>query len=154
AVLLGLGGYVAFPGGLVAALLGRPLVIHEQNSVAGLTNRVLARFARRRLVAFPGALRGAEYCGNPVRAALVALAPPEDRMRGREGPLRLLVVGGSLGAKALNDALPAALAMMPAQHRPLVVHQSGKAHIAALDAAYASVGVDADVRDFIDDMAR
>src|SRR5690606_3776274 len=129
AVVLGLGGYVAFPGGLVAALTGRPLVIHEQNSVAGLTNRVLARFARRVLVAFPEALPGAQWCGNPVRTAVAGLPPPDERMRGREGPLRLLVVGGSLGAKALNDAVPAALALMPSQRRPMVVHQSGKAHL-------------------------
>lgn len=153
AVVLGLGGYVAFPGGLVAALTGRPLVIHEQNSIAGLTNRVLARFARRVLVAFPGALPGAQWCGNPVRASVAGLPPPEERMRGREGPLRLLVVGGSLGAKALNDAVPAALALIPPQHRPVVVHQSGKAHLAALRAAYEKAGVEADVRDFIDDMA-
>lgn len=153
AVVLGLGGYVAFPGGLVAAMLGRPLVIHEQNSVAGLTNRVLARFARRTLVAFPGALPDAQWCGNPVRTTVAGLAPPEQRMRGREGPLRLLVVGGSLGAKALNDALPAALAMMPAPRRPQVVHQSGRAHVAALREAYVAAGVDADVRAFIDDMA-
>ena len=153
AVVLGLGGYVAFPGGLVAALLGRPLVIHEQNSIAGLTNRVLARFARRRLVAFPGALPGAQWCGNPVRAAVAGLPLPGERMRGREGPLRLLVVGGSLGAKALNEALPAALALMPASRRPQVVHQSGRAHVDALREAYAAAGVDADVRAFIDDMA-
>lgn len=153
AVVLGLGGYVAFPGGVMAALMGRPLVIHEQNSVAGLTNRVLARFARRVLVAFPEALPGAQWCGNPVRASVAGLPSPEDRMRGREGPLRLLVVGGSLGAKALNDAVPAALALVPAQRRPLVVHQSGKAHVDALRDAYAKAGVEADVRAFIDDMA-
>jgi UDP-N-acetylglucosamine--N-acetylmuramyl-(pentapeptide) pyrophosphoryl-undecaprenol N-acetylglucosamine transferase len=153
AVVLGLGGYVAFPGGLMAAMTGRPLVIHEQNSIAGLTNRVLARFARRSLVAFPGALPDAQCCGNPVRAAVAGLAPPEERMHGREGPLRLLVVGGSLGAKALNDALPAALAMIPPERRPRVVHQSGKGHVEALRAAYAAAGVDADVRAFIDDMA-
>lgn len=153
AVVLGLGGYVAFPGGLVAALTGRPLVIHEQNSVAGLTNRVLARFARRVLVAFPEALPGAQWCGNPVRTAVAGLPPPDERIRGREGPLRLLVVGGSLGAKALNDAVPAALALMPSQRRPMVVHQSGKAHLDALRDAYAKAGVEADVRAFIDDMA-
>jgi UDP-N-acetylglucosamine--N-acetylmuramyl-(pentapeptide) pyrophosphoryl-undecaprenol N-acetylglucosamine transferase len=153
AVVLGLGGYVAFPGGVMAALTGRPLVIHEQNSIAGLTNRVLARFARRVLVAFPGALAGAQWCGNPVRASVAGLPPPEERMRGREGPLRLLVVGGSLGAKALNDAVPAALAQIPPQRRPLVVHQSGKAHIDALRATYEAAGVEADVRAFIDDMA-
>jgi len=153
AVVLGLGGYVAFPGGLVAAMLGRPLVIHEQNSIAGLTNRVLARFACRTLVAFPGALPDAQWCGNPVRAAVAGLAPPDERMRGREGPLRLLVVGGSLGAKALNEALPAALSLIPAQRRPGVVHQAGRAHVDALRATYASAGVDADVRAFIDDMA-
>lgn len=153
AVVLGLGGYVAFPGGLMAVLLGRPLVVHEQNSVAGLTNRVLARVARRVLVAFPDALPGAQWCGNPVRAEVVALPAPDQRLAGRTGPLRILVVGGSLGAQALNDALPAALALIAPERRPSVVHQSGRGRNQALSAAYAAAGVEAQVREFIDDMA-
>jgi len=97
-VVLGMGGYVAFPGGMMASLLARPLAIHEQNAVAGLTNRVLAGVADRAFVAFPGALKNAEWTGNPVRAEIEAIAPPAERFAARTGPLRLLVVGGSLGA--------------------------------------------------------
>jgi UDP-N-acetylglucosamine--N-acetylmuramyl-(pentapeptide) pyrophosphoryl-undecaprenol N-acetylglucosamine transferase len=153
AVVLGMGGYVAFPAGMMAALTGTPLVVHEQNSIAGLTNRVLARVADRVLVAFPDALAGAAWSGNPVRDDVAALAPPASRYAGRTGPLRLLVVGGSLGAQALNDVVPRALAAMPAEHRPRVVHQSGRRHLAALQAAYRDAGVDADAVEFIDDMA-
>src|SRR3954465_11718899 len=105
-VVLGLGGYVAFPGGMMASLLGKPLALHEQNAIAGLANRVLAGVADKAMVAFPEALKGAEWTGNPVRAAIASIAPPEERLRGRQGPLRLLVVGGSLGAQALNEAVP------------------------------------------------
>ena len=110
-VVLGMGGYIAFPGGMMAALAGIPLVLHEQNAVAGLTNKVLARVADRVLVAFPDALAGGTWTGNPVRAELAQVAPPDERFVGREGPLRLLVVGGSLGARALNEAVPRALAL-------------------------------------------
>jgi UDP-N-acetylglucosamine--N-acetylmuramyl-(pentapeptide) pyrophosphoryl-undecaprenol N-acetylglucosamine transferase len=153
AVVLGMGGYVAFPGGMMAALLGRPLVVHEQNSVAGLTNRVLARVADRVLVAFPEALPNAQWSGNPVRGDVAALAAPEARYAARSGPLRLLVVGGSLGAQALNEAVPQALAVLPAAQRPSVVHQSGRRHLEALQAAYAAAGVEARAVEFIDDMA-
>lgn len=153
AVVLGLGGYVAFPGGIVAALTGRPLVIHEQNALAGLTNRVLARLARRVLTGFPEALPEAQWCGNPVRLAIATLPPPAERMHGRSGVLRLLVVGGSLGALALNEAVPAALSLIPVERRPRVVHQSGRKHVAALREGYARAGVEGDVRAFIDDMA-
>jgi len=153
AVVLGLGGYIAFPGGMMAALLGVPLVLHEQNSVAGLANRVLSHVADRVLVAFPDALPAAEWVGNPVRSDIAALAPPAARFAGREGPLQLLVVGGSLGAQALNQAVPQALAAMPAAQRPAVTHQSGKAHRAALEQAYRAAGVEGTVVDFIDDMA-
>ncbi|HXZ55063.1 MAG TPA: undecaprenyldiphospho-muramoylpentapeptide beta-N-acetylglucosaminyltransferase [Burkholderiales bacterium] len=152
-VILGMGGYMSFPGGMMAALLGRPLVIHEQNSVAGLANRVLARVADRVLCAFPGALRGATQAGNPVRPEIAAIAPPEARYSKRSGPLRLLVVGGSLGAKALNETVPRALALIPAATRPIVTHQSGTQHLASLKVAYAAAGVQADARAFIDDMA-
>ncbi len=153
AVVLGLGGYVSFPGGLMARLTGRPLVLHEQNSVAGLANRVLARLASRVLVAFPGALPGGQWTGNPVRAEILSIAPPDQRFADRTGPLRVLVVGGSLGAQALNERLPAALALIDAAARPLVVHQSGRGHRASLATCYIAAGVQADVREFIDDMA-
>jgi UDP-N-acetylglucosamine--N-acetylmuramyl-(pentapeptide) pyrophosphoryl-undecaprenol N-acetylglucosamine transferase len=128
-------------------------VVHEQNSVAGLTNRVLARVADRVLVAFPDAIPGAAWSGNPGRGDVAALPPPASRYAGRSGPLRLLVVGGSLGAQALNDVVPKALAALPAARRPRVVHQSGRKHLAALQAAYRDAGVEADAVEFIDDMA-
>jgi len=154
AVVLGMGGYIAFPGGMMAALLGRPLVIHEQNSIAGLANRVLAGVADRILTAFPGALPRAQLVGNPVRGDIARVAPPAQRFAGRSGPLRLLVVGGSLGAVALNDLVPQALALLPADSRPAVTHQSGAKHLDRLRASYATAGVDASVVAFIDDMAQ
>jgi UDP-N-acetylglucosamine--N-acetylmuramyl-(pentapeptide) pyrophosphoryl-undecaprenol N-acetylglucosamine transferase len=151
-VVLGLGGYMSFPGGMMAALLGRPLVIHEQNSVPGLANRVLAGVADRVLCAFPGALKRATHTGNPVRSEIAAIAAPEARYGGRSGPLRILVLGGSLGAKALNDVVPRALALLPAAARPIVTHQSGAQHAGALKQAYASARVQASTPAFIDDM--
>jgi UDP-N-acetylglucosamine--N-acetylmuramyl-(pentapeptide) pyrophosphoryl-undecaprenol N-acetylglucosamine transferase len=153
-VVLGMGGYVSFPGGMMAALLGRPLVIHEQNSVAGLANRVLARVADRVLCTFPGTLPQAVVTGNPVRPEIGALDPPERRYAERSGPLRLLVVGGSLGAKALNDAVPLAIARLSLDRRPKIKHQAGAQHIEALRSAYAAAGVDAEAVGFIDDMAK
>ena len=152
-VVLGMGGYVAFPGGMMAVLLGAPLVVHEQNSIAGLANRVLARVADRVLVAFPDALPGAQWTGNPVRADVAGLAEPSSRYAARSGPLQVLVVGGSLGAQALNDAVPRALALLPPERRPQVVHQSGAKHLDALRRAYADAGVDGRTVAFIDDMA-
>jgi UDP-N-acetylglucosamine--N-acetylmuramyl-(pentapeptide) pyrophosphoryl-undecaprenol N-acetylglucosamine transferase len=151
-VVLGLGGYVAFPGGMMASLLGKPLALHEQNAVAGLANKVLAGVSDKVMVAFPDALRKAEWTGNPVRSAIASIAPPEERVRGRQGPLRLLVVGGSLGAQALNDAVPRAVALL--SERPLVVHQAGEKHLEALRANYAAAGVQGELVAFIDDMAR
>lgn len=153
-VVLGMGGYVAFPGGMMAVLLGRPLAIHEQNSIAGLANRVLAGVADRVLVAFPGALPRSQLSGNPVREAIARIAPPAQRFAGRAGPLRVLVVGGSLGAAALNERVPPAIALVPTGERPHVVHQSGAKHLDALRAGYAAAGVAADLRAFIDDMAQ
>lgn len=162
-VVLGMGGYTAFPGGMMASLMNKPLVIHEQNSVGGLTNRVLACLADRVLVAFPQAFTQkrdrpipcrtvkTEWVGNPVRGDIMATAG--DARAHRSGPLRLLVVGGSLGAQALNDTVPRALALLPAEQRPQVVHQSGRQHLDTLRANYAAAGVDADVRDYIEDMA-
>ncbi len=153
-VAVGFGGYTGFPGGVMARLCLKPLVIHEQNSVAGLTNRLLSRVASRTLFAFPGAFAGKEgLVGNPVRAEIAAVAPPAARFAGRSGPLRVLVVGGSLGAKVFNDTVPAALARLPQDVRPRVVHQAGVKQIDALRDNYAREGVTADCRAFIDDMA-
>lgn len=151
-VVLGMGGYVAFPGGMMASLLARPLAVHEQNAIAGLTNRVLAAVADKAMTAFPEALTGAEWTGNPVRREIAALPAPEARFAGRQGPLKLLVVGGSLGAKALNDCVPQALARL--EPRPSVVHQSGEKQLAALRASYRAAGVEGELVPFIDDMAR
>jgi UDP-N-acetylglucosamine--N-acetylmuramyl-(pentapeptide) pyrophosphoryl-undecaprenol N-acetylglucosamine transferase len=156
-VVLGMGGYIAFPGGMMASLLRRPLVVHEQNSVPGLANRVLSRIADRVLCAFPDALGASvrsEWTGNPVREQIASIVAPAERFAGRSGPLRLLVIGGSLGAQALNACLPKALALLPADRRPIVVHQSGRDHIDALRAAYAAAGVEATPLPFIDDMAQ
>jgi UDP-N-acetylglucosamine--N-acetylmuramyl-(pentapeptide) pyrophosphoryl-undecaprenol N-acetylglucosamine transferase len=153
AAVLGMGGFVTGPGGLVAWLLRRPLLIHEQNSVAGLTNRWLAPLARQVLVAFPGALPRGLHTGNPVRADIAALPAPETRLAGRAGAPRLLVLGGSLGAQALNETLPRAIARLPRALRPEVWHQTGTRHLDAGRAAYATAGVPARVEAFVDDMA-
>ena len=152
-VVLGMGGYVAFPGGMMASLLARPLAVHEQNAVAGLTNRILAGVADRVLVAFPGALRSGEWTGNPVREDIARLEAPEARFAGRSGPLNVLVVGGSLGAQALNECVPRALALLAPAERPRIVHQSGDQHGAALERAYAEAGVTGERVAFIEDMA-
>jgi UDP-N-acetylglucosamine--N-acetylmuramyl-(pentapeptide) pyrophosphoryl-undecaprenol N-acetylglucosamine transferase len=152
-VVVGLGGYITFPGGMMATLLGKPLVLHEQNSVAGMANRVLARIADRVFTAFPQVLPSAAWVGNPLREAFTAQPAPAERFAGRSGPLHLLVVGGSLGAKALNDTVPQALALIPADQRPQVVHQSGARQIDALRASYAAAGVEASLTPFIDDTA-
>lgn len=152
-VVLGMGGYVTFPGGMMAALSGRPLVVHEQNSVAGLANRVLAGVADRVLSGFPGVLKRGVWTGNPLRAEIAALAAPSQRYAARSGPLNVLVVGGSLGAQALNDAVPRALTLLAAGERPRVTHQSGVKQIDRLRATYAAAGVTAELPGFIDDMA-
>ncbi|RTL53117.1 MAG: undecaprenyldiphospho-muramoylpentapeptide beta-N-acetylglucosaminyltransferase [Rhodocyclaceae bacterium] len=152
-VVLGFGGFITFPGGMMAALSGIPVVLHEQNSVAGLANKVLAKFATRILTGFPNVLKGGEWVGNPVRQEIAQLPTPTQRMAGRSGPLNILVVGGSLGAQALNEALPLALAQMPEGERPDVVHQSGEKHIEGLKAIYARAGVKGRLVPFIEDMA-
>ncbi len=153
-LVLGFGGFVAGPGGLAARALGIPLVIHEQNAIAGLTNRVLARLANRVLAGYPGAFaQGAEVIGNPVRPDIAALPPPDERMAGRQGPLRLLVVGGSLGARALNETVPQALALLAPSERPEVWHQAGGKMVDEAYAAYGRAGVAARVEPFIADMA-
>ncbi|PLK47178.1 undecaprenyldiphospho-muramoylpentapeptide beta-N-acetylglucosaminyltransferase [Uliginosibacterium sp. TH139] len=153
-VVLGMGGYVSFPGGMMAALLGKPLVVHEQNSVAGLANRVLASVADRVASGFPDVIRGGHWLGNPVRAEIAAIAEPTLRFSGRTGPLRILVVGGSLGAQALNTVVPQALGLLPPGERPLITHQSGASQIEALRAAYAVAGVEGELLPFIDNMAQ
>lgn len=152
-VVLGLGGYITFPGGMMASLWGKPLVLHEQNSVAGLANKVLAEVADRVFTAFPGVFKTGQWVGNPLRQAFTQQATPAERFAGRTGPLRVLVVGGSLGAKALNDIVPQALALMPEASRPQVIHQSGAKQIEALRANYAAAGVQAELTPFIDDTA-
>lgn len=153
-VLVGLGGYITFPGGMMGTLAGKPLVLHEQNSVAGMANKVLAGVADRVFTAFPAVFKKAEWVGNPLRAEFLRQGAPAERFAGRSGPLRLLVVGGSLGAKALNDTVPQALALIPAEQRPQVIHQSGEKQIDALRANYAAAGVEATLTPFIDDTAK
>jgi UDP-N-acetylglucosamine--N-acetylmuramyl-(pentapeptide) pyrophosphoryl-undecaprenol N-acetylglucosamine transferase len=157
-VVLGFGGFASFPGALAGVACAKPLVLHDANAVAGLANRVLAYGADRILLGFPGALRGrhaakVEWVGNPVRDAIGAMPPPEERFADRTGPIRLLVVGGSLGATALNECVPAALALLPRGSRPQVVHQSGTRHIESLRAAYARAGIAVECIPFIEDMA-
>ncbi|CAG0948681.1 UDP-N-acetylglucosamine--N-acetylmuramyl-(pentapeptide) pyrophosphoryl-undecaprenol N-acetylglucosamine transferase [Burkholderiales bacterium] len=157
-VVLGLGGFASFPGALMGVASGRPLVLHDSNAVVGLANRLLAYGADRVLLGFPDAMRGrhariAEWTGNPLREAIAAMPSPAGRFAGRAGPLRLLVVGGSLGAQGLNERVPAALATLAPAARPQVVHQAGAKHIDALSRAYRDAGVDAECVAFIDDMA-
>ena len=154
--VLGMGGFVSGPGGLAAWLTRRPLVIHEQNAAAGLTNRLLARLARVVLQAFPGSFNSevnAETVGNPVREEIAAVAAPAERFNDRTGPLRLLVLGGSQGALALNTTVPAAIAKLAASSRPIVRHQCGSRTLDTAKAAYADADVDVDLVSFIDDMA-
>ncbi len=156
AAALGMGGFASGPGGLAARLAGCPLVLHEQNAVPGVTNRILSRLSRNVLEGFPGSFplsRHARHVGNPVRAAIAALPPPEQRFAGRSGPLRLLVIGGSQGARVLNENLPAALALLQAKRRPEVLHQTGTKDAESVGARYKELGVEARVAPFIDDMA-
>ncbi|PWT74390.1 MAG: undecaprenyldiphospho-muramoylpentapeptide beta-N-acetylglucosaminyltransferase [Proteobacteria bacterium] len=152
-VVLGLGGYVSFPGGMMAALLDRPLVVHEQNSIAGLANQVLAGVADRVLIGFPGVLKKAQWVGNPVRETIAQLPEPNVRFAGRIGPLRVLVVGGSLGAQALNEVVPESVRLIPEDRRPELTHQSGERHLEKLRANYREAGVSAQAVAFIEDMA-
>jgi UDP-N-acetylglucosamine--N-acetylmuramyl-(pentapeptide) pyrophosphoryl-undecaprenol N-acetylglucosamine transferase len=157
-VVLGFGGFASFPGAFTGVAMMKPLVVHDANAVAGLANRVLAYGADRILLGFPDAMRGrlkakVVWVGNPLRDAITGLPVPESRFARRAGPLNLLVVGGSLGAAALNRTVPAALALIPEAARPHVVHQAGAKHIASLQAAYRNAGVTAECVDFIVDMA-
>jgi UDP-N-acetylglucosamine--N-acetylmuramyl-(pentapeptide) pyrophosphoryl-undecaprenol N-acetylglucosamine transferase len=139
---------------MMGVLRGRPLVLHEQNSVAGMANKVLTGIADRVFTAFPNVFNKAEWVGNPLRAEFQRQPLPAERFAGRSGPLRLLVVGGSLGAKALNDTVPQALALIPEALRPLVIHQAGEKQIDALRANYQAAGVQAELTPFIDDTAQ
>jgi UDP-N-acetylglucosamine--N-acetylmuramyl-(pentapeptide) pyrophosphoryl-undecaprenol N-acetylglucosamine transferase len=152
-VVVGLGGYITFPGGMMSVLLGKPLVLHEQNSVAGMANKVLAGVADRVYSAFPEAMKKAQWIGNPLRAEFLRQPEPQERFAGRTGPLKVLVVGGSLGAKALNEIVPQALARIPAAQRPHVMHQSGAKQIDELRENYVKAGVQAVLTPFIDDTA-
>jgi UDP-N-acetylglucosamine--N-acetylmuramyl-(pentapeptide) pyrophosphoryl-undecaprenol N-acetylglucosamine transferase len=155
--VLGMGGYVSFPGGMMTSLFNRPLAIHEQNAVPGLANRVLAKLADRVMAGFPGTFGTAAaviWTGNPVRQEIAAIAAPAQRYSGRTGNLKLLVVGGSQGAQILNTIVPEALGLMAAGNRPAVTHQTGAAHEAAVTERYRERGAAAEVVAFIDDMAR
>ena len=156
AAVLGMGGYVSGPGGLAAWLTRCPLVIHEQNAVAGLTNRLLARLARVVLQAFPGSFKsndGAKTVGNPVRVDISSIVDPDTRLRGRTGAMRLLVLGGSQGAMALNRGIPEALALVPEEIRPIVRHQTGERTIDVAEETYRACGVAAKLYPFINDIA-
>ncbi|MEY2677925.1 MAG: hypothetical protein RLZ00_617 [Pseudomonadota bacterium] len=153
-VVVGLGGYITFPAGMMAVLAGKPLVLHEQNSVAGMANKVLSRVADRVFSAFPNVLPKAEWVGNPMREGFVNQPEPAQRFADRTGPLRVLVVGGSLGAQALNTVVPQALAKIPHDQRPIVTHQSGAKQIDALRAAYEEARVQAELTPFIQDTAQ
>jgi UDP-N-acetylglucosamine--N-acetylmuramyl-(pentapeptide) pyrophosphoryl-undecaprenol N-acetylglucosamine transferase len=153
-VVVGLGGYITFPAGMMAVLSGKPLVLHEQNAVAGMANKVLSGVADRVFSAFPNVMPKAEWVGNPMRDGFLNQAEPAQRFADRTGPLRVLVVGGSLGAQALNTTVPQALAKIPHDQRPLVTHQSGAKQIDALRAAYEEAGVQAELTPFIDDTAQ
>jgi UDP-N-acetylglucosamine--N-acetylmuramyl-(pentapeptide) pyrophosphoryl-undecaprenol N-acetylglucosamine transferase len=152
-VVLGMGGYITFPGGMMASLFGKPLVVHEQNSVAGLANRVLAGVADRIVTGFPEVLKKGVWAGNPVRPEIARIAPPAERFAERSGALRLLVIGGSLGAQMLNEMVPQGMALLGENEQPQIVHQAGEKHIEALKANYAAVGVQAHCVSFIEDMA-
>ncbi|MCF6280935.1 MAG: undecaprenyldiphospho-muramoylpentapeptide beta-N-acetylglucosaminyltransferase [Candidatus Polarisedimenticolaceae bacterium] len=154
-VVLGMGGFVSGPGGLMACLMGIPLVIQEQNRIPGLTNRLLSRIAHRVFEAFPGSFDSveAEACGNPVRREIERVAPPQQRFIGREAPMRLLIIGGSLGAQALNETVPAALALLPGSMPLAVRHQCGASHLEATEASYRVAGVQAEIHCFEEDMA-
>jgi UDP-N-acetylglucosamine--N-acetylmuramyl-(pentapeptide) pyrophosphoryl-undecaprenol N-acetylglucosamine transferase len=154
--VLGMGGFAAGPGGVIAWLLRRPLLIHEQNSVAGMTNRWLAPLARVVMEAFPGSLparRQAVHTGNPVRAEITRLPSPSERFAGRSGALRVLVIGGSLGARALNEVVPAAVGQLAADQLVQIHQQTGSADLESVRAAYAALDVDASADAFIEDMA-
>lgn len=153
-VVVGLGGYITFPAGMMAVLLGKPLILHEQNSVAGMANKVLGQVADRVFTTFPNVFKKAEWIGNPLRKEFLEQVPPEQRFANRTERIKLLVVGGSLGAKALNEVIPQALAKIPEADRPQVTHQGGEKQIEQLRANYAMAGVEAELTPFIANTAQ
>lgn len=157
-VILGMGGYPAFPGGMMASLLNKPLIIHEQNALPGLTNKILAKLADKVMLGFPDAILAdkekAVFSGNPVRSEITHVETPEKRFLGRQGKLKLLVVGGSLGAKVLNTVVPQALKLMAENLRPAVVHQAGTMHLESVEKDYADLQLEGELTAFIDDMAK
>jgi len=155
-VVLGMGGYPAFPGGIMASLLNKSLLIHEQNSIPGLANKILAMFADKVLLGFPDAIRNEKkvvISGNPVRNEISQLDTPDKRYAGRSGKLKLLIIGGSLGAQALNTIVPQTLKLIPDNMRPLVTHQAGRKNLETLKKNYAEAGVEGELVVFIEDMA-
>lgn len=156
-VVLGMGGYPAFPGGMMASLLNKPLIIHEQNALPGLTNKILAKLADKIMLGFPDAIHASKaktvVSGNPVRLEITQMETPQQRFLGREGKLKLLVVGGSLGAQILNTMVPQALELMPSNFRPSIVHQTGAMHLETVKKVYADLQLEGEVLAFIDDMA-
>lgn len=153
--VVGFGGFVTFPGGLAAKLSGIPIVVHEQNAVAGMANKQLAKWAARLLYAFPEAFPNADktgWVGNPVRADIAALPEPQTRFAERSGSLNMTVIGGSLGARAFNELLPQALSLLPENQCPNVIHQTGRGNLAAVQADYAQRGLAVQCVEFIDDM--
>lgn len=155
-VVLGMGGYPAFPGGIMASLLNKPLLIHEQNSIPGLANKILANFADKVLLGFPNAIRNEKkviFSGNPVRKEISQLDIPDKRYAGRSGKLKLLIIGGSLGAQALNTIVPQMLKLIPDHMRPLVTHQAGRKHLERLKKNYAEAGVEGELVVFIENIA-
>ncbi len=155
-VVLGMGGYPAFPGGIMASLLNKPLLIHEQNSVPGLANKILAKFADKVLLGFPNAIRNEKkiiFSGNPVRKEISQLDIPDKRYAERSGKLKLLIIGGSLGAQVLNTIVPKMLKLIPDHMRPLVTHQAGRKHLETLKKNYAEAGVEGELLVFIENIA-
>jgi len=151
-VVLGMGGFASGPGAVAARLKGIPIVIHEQNSVAGTTNRIVARIARRVMQGFPGALKRGEWCGNPVRPTIANMPPPEERFANRVGTTSLLILGGSRGALAINKIMPQALALIDPAIRPQIIHQTGKLHCEQTRALYKAAGIEAEIVPFIEKM--
>ena len=152
-VVLGMGGYITVPGGLTAKLTGVPIVLHEQNSIAGMSNKLLAKIANRVLTGFPNVFANGEWVGNPVKEVIANLPEPQERFASRQGPLKMAVIGGSLGAQALNQIVPQALALLTEDERPEVLHQAGEKLIDALRNNYKQAEVQAQCVPFVDDMA-
>ena len=154
-VVIAMGGYVSFPGGLMGKLMGKPLIVHEQNSIPGLTNKLLAMIATHIYSAFPiKFMRHSEKIGNPVRDAIRKIKPPVQRFKSRKGPLRLLVVGGSLGAKFLNDIIPLSVQQINPKNRPMIIHQSGERHFQDLKWTYKKSGIQANCMAYLDNIEK